>query len=283
MHMRIYVMTDLEGVAGVLNFEDWCGPEGRYYELAKELLTREVNAAVEGFFSGGADQVTVSDGHGNGGILPLLLDPRVELIRGWPTGWPFLLDEGYDAVAWVGQHAKAGTPYAHLAHTQSFSYLDLSVNGTSIGEMGQFAMCASELGVRSIFLSGDRAACQEAEALVPGIETVSVKRGTTPGRGDELDSSQYGRRNTGAVHVHPERARVAIRRGAEQAIERAANEAFGLIELVPPFERVALFRPSDDRPRTKAVDTHPSSVIALMNLPFDRQPLDDASQAEAPG
>jgi D-aminopeptidase len=38
--MRIYLMTDLEGVAGVLNFVEWCMPESRYYEQAKERLTR---------------------------------------------------------------------------------------------------------------------------------------------------------------------------------------------------------------------------------------------------
>src|SRR5512141_741085 len=157
--MHIYLMTDLEGVAGVLNFVDWCTPESRYYELAKELLTREVNAAVEGFLAGGAAGVLVVDGHGAGAINPVLLDPRAELMRGFAMGWPFLLDDGYDAVAWVGQHAKAGTEYAHIAHTQWFNYLDLSVNGVSIGEFGQFAMCASELGIPAIFLSGDRAGC----------------------------------------------------------------------------------------------------------------------------
>jgi len=292
--MRIYIMTDLEGVAGVLNFEDWCTPDSRYYELAKELLTREVNAAVSGFYEGGATQVTVSDGHGHGGIRPVLLDPRVELIRGWPTGFPFLLDEGaeegrpydahpYDGVAWVGQHAMAGTPYAHIAHTQSFRYLDLSVNGVSIGEMGQLALCASELGVRSIFLSGDRAACEEARALVPGIETVAVKRGTTPGRGDELDAAQYARRNLGAVHVHPERARAAIREGARRAVRRMATAGWGLIDLRAPFERVARFRADGDQPPAVARESHPRSVIALMNMPFDRQPLADEGQGDVDG
>src|SRR5690242_6247438 len=98
--MRIYLMTDLEGVAGVLNFTDWCLTESRYYDLAKELLTREVSAAVDGFFAGGATEVLVVDGHGAGGINPVLLDPRAELMRGFAMGWPFLLNEGCDAVAW---------------------------------------------------------------------------------------------------------------------------------------------------------------------------------------
>ncbi len=270
--MRVYVMTDLEGVAGVLNFVDWCLPESRYYELAKELLTREVNAAIEGFFAGGATRVLVADGHGAGAINPLLLDSRVELMRGFGMGWPFLLDEGFDVAAWVGQHAKAGAGYAHLAHTQWFNWIDLSINGVSIGEFGQLAMCASELSVRAIFLSGDQAACAEAQQLVPGIETVSVKRGTTPGpgphAGDELDTASYMARNTGAVHVHPEVARAMIRAGAERAIRRAQLERFGLVALTPPFERVAVFRSEAGQPPRVDRRYHPSSVIGVMNLPY---------------
>lgn len=270
--MKLYIMTDLEGVAGVMNFEDWCSPGTRYYELAKEFLTLEINAAVEGFFEGGAKEITVADGHGPGAISPKLLDRRVELMRGWPTGWPLLLDDSYDAAAWVGQHAKAGTEYAHLAHTQSLHYVDLSVNGISIGEFGQFAMCASELGVRAIFGSGDEAFTKEAAVLVPGIETVSVKRGTTPGRGDEMTTDQYRRRNYGAIHLHPEKARECIREGAKRAIQHAQKEDSGLIELTPPFERICRFRSTADQPRTIARESHPSSFIALMNIPYDRQP-----------
>ena len=115
--MKIYLMTDLEGVAGVLDFENWCEPSSRYYETAKEFLTLEANAAASGFFDAGAAEVVVVDGHGWGGIDPRLIDSRVELMRGWPEGWPQGLDDSYDAIAWVGQHAKAGTAYAHIAHT----------------------------------------------------------------------------------------------------------------------------------------------------------------------
>jgi D-aminopeptidase len=50
--MEIYIMTDLEEVAGVINFDDYCTPEGRYYEVARELLIKEVNAAIEGLLEG---------------------------------------------------------------------------------------------------------------------------------------------------------------------------------------------------------------------------------------
>lgn len=272
---RIYLITDLEGVAGVRDSDEWCVPTGRYYDLGQKLLTLEVNAAIEGFFAGGATEIVVVDGHGAGAINIELLDSRVQLERGWPSGWPgpSLAAGGFDAVAWVGQHAKAGTEYAHLAHTQSMEYVDLAINGVSIGEFGQAALCASELGVRSIFASGDKALAEEAQALVPGIETVWVKRGTTPGRGDELTAEQYRRRNTAAIHLQPERARELIRAGAERAIRRAQSEPFGLIALKPPYERVARFRPKQSgQPILVSRETHPSSVIALMNLPFHPAP-----------
>jgi len=272
---KIYIMTDMEGVAGVRDFEQWCGPDGRYYDVGRRFLTLELNAAIEGFIAGGATTIVVGDGHGRGAVDIELLDRRAELERGWPQGFPgpSLTQDGFDAIAWVGQHAKAGTPCAHLAHTQSTGYIDLAVNGVSIGELGQLALCASELGVRAIFAAGDKALADEARALVPGIETVVVKRGTNPGRGDELTAEQYARRNTAAIHLQPEKARTLIRAGAERAIRRAQTEDFGILKLKPPFERVARFRPKQaGQPILVSRESHSSSVTALINLPFSPAP-----------
>jgi len=265
--MKVYVMTDMEGVAGVLNFHEWTGPGKPYYEMAREFLTLEVNAAVDGLFEGGATEIHVIDAHGPGGINVRMLDPRVEVSRGWgePT-WPLGLDKSYDFVVWVGQHAKACTPYGHLCHTQSLGYIDESVNGVSIGEFGELAMCASELGVRAIFGSGDEAFTREAQALVPGIETVAVKRGLRPGTGADLNEDDYGRYVGSARHLHPVRARRLIREGALRALQRAQRESFGIIPLKAPFRRVIKLRPSKDRPQaTMAVIEHPTSFIGVMN------------------
>jgi len=272
---KIYVMTDLEGVAGVLDFPNWCFHESRYYDLAKEFLTLEVNAAVSGLFDGGAKEVVVSDGHGPGAINPKLIDPRVRLIRGWPNGWPLELDRSFDAVVWVGQHAKAGTSRAHLCHTQDLKHIDLAVNGVSIGEFGQVAMCASELKVRAIFGSGDEAFTREARALVPGIETVSVKRGLRIGTGKDLNEREYTGYFPGAMHVPPERARKLIYAGARKAIARASKEKFGIIRMKPPYRRVTVFRPDEHHP-TKRIskDGHPKSFIALMNMRDNPIPIE---------
>ena len=275
--MKLCLMTDLEGVAGVLNFQDWTGPGKLHYDLAREFLTLEVNAAVDGFFAGGATEVVVVDGHGPGGLSVNLLDPRVDIQRGWVDGpWPLCVDSSFDAVAWVGQHAKAGTEYAHLAHTQSLAYLDESVNGVSIGEFGQLAMCASELGVRAIFASGDEALTKEAQALVPGIETVAVKRALCAAAAADLTQEEYARATASARHLHPVRARELIRAGAERAMQRAKQEEFGIIPLACPFERVVKYRRSADRPYiTVQRMTHPTSFIAVMNMEAEAKPVAD--------
>jgi D-amino peptidase len=247
-------------------------PTSRNYEEGRRLLTLEINAAVEGFFAAGATEILVADGHGAGGVNQLLLDRRTLFMRGFPGPWPFGLEKGYHAAAWVGQHAKAGTPFAHIAHTGWFNVLDYRINGVSVGEFGQLVYCASSLGVPSIFGSGDEAFCREAAALVPGIETVAVKRGITPGSGDEYDTEGYRGRNLAAVHPHPEKARELIRAGAERALRRLAEKPvqFKLQTLTAPYRREVSYRPNGNTPAYRAAASHATDIIAMLNTPESR-------------
>ena len=275
--MRIYIMTDLEGVCGVMNFADWCRPESRYYEKAKELLTLEANAAVEGFLEAGATEITVADGHGPGAVDGTLLHKEACLLRGWPDRYPLLLDgEKHDAVAWVGQHPKSGAVGGHLSHTQGFAVRDISVNGVSVGEFGQFAMCATELGARAIFASGDEAFAAEAWELVPGIETVAVKRGSATTPGHHLPAKGYAGHNVAAVHLSPEVARARIRQGAQRALGRAKEEDFGLVDIRPPYERVIVMRSTETEGPSVCRVQHETSVAALFNLPHRPVPVEGA-------
>jgi D-amino peptidase len=78
------------------------------------------------------------------------------------------------------------------------------LNGKLIGETAQFALLAGCYGIPVIFLSGDEAACREAEALLPGIPPAAVKKG-------------LGR--TSAVSLGAQRARRMIREGTARALE----------------------------------------------------------------
>jgi len=277
--MRIYLMTDLEGVAGVRDFKEWTEPGLPYYDLGRELLTQEVNAAVRGFFDSGATRVVVSDGHGPGAIRIESLDPRVELLRGWGCGWPLGLECGpFDFFACVGQHAKSRTPYSNMAHTQACRVLELTVNDVSIGEFGQMVSCASELGCRAIFAAGEKAFAEEAIALVPGIETVWGKRGNKPGRGDECSEIEYRARNGGAVHMHPVIVRKLIYDGARRALRRVRKEHFGLIPMKAPYRRVMVMRQTADLPRRYAKDEHATNFAALMNLQPKLSPIESQAQ-----
>lgn len=265
--MKIYVMTDMEGVCGVINHDDWVMPDGRYYDEGRGLLTGEINAACRGLFKAGAKEITVADGHGAGGIIQILLDERTKYIRGFPKPYPFELDGSFDAICWVGQHAKAGTPLAHLAHTGWFNVLDCTINGISVGEFGEMALCAAYLGVTPIFGSGDRAFCREAEDLVPGIVTVSVKEGITEGRGDEYDTQGYRNRNLAAIHLHPKRAQKLIEEGAEEALQKfiKSRESFVVPEIKAPFKKITTYRPDGNRPSHRTVASHKTDLIEMMN------------------
>lgn len=267
--MKLMIMTDMEGVAGVLNHDDWVLPAGRFYGKGMRLLTEEVNAAVQGFCDEGATEIVVVDGHGAGGIDPELLDERARLTRGAPTPpWPWGLDGTFAGLAFVGQHAKAGTPHSHITHTQWFNYIDLAINGISIGEYGQLALCARELGVPTILACGEIALAREAEVLTPGVVSVGVKQGLLPDGLDHLDTDAYRRAKLSATHIAPLRVRSMIRDAARRAVRRLRDDprAFRYPELQAPYVRVARFRANGDQAPHEARVEHPSSVIALMNL-----------------
>ncbi len=271
--MRIMIGTDMEGVAGVIDHDTWVTPEGRYYERGKELLTREVNAAIDGFFAAGAEYILVTDGHGYGGLTLELLDKRVEYQRGWGLEpYPGGLKNGFDCAAVIGQHPKAGTEYGHISHTGWFNVIDKRINGISVGEFGTLVYICSELGTTPIFGSGDLAFTKEAQALVKGIETVAVKRGLTPGDGRECDTDQYRARNLSAVHTHPERAREMIREGAYNALLRFIRDpkSFHVPKLDPPYVFEQETRKNGDIPAQYRKWEHPSSIVGAFNLPYKR-------------
>ncbi|OGV67222.1 MAG: hypothetical protein A3K19_26265 [Lentisphaerae bacterium RIFOXYB12_FULL_65_16] len=272
--MKIMIMTDMEGVSGVLNHGDWVLPSGRFYDKGVRLLTEEVNAAVAGLFDGGATEVVVVDGHGAGGIDPELLDERAWLSRGaGPKPEPWGLSPNYAGLAYVGQHAKAGTPYSHITHTQWFNYIDLAVNGISIGEYGQMALSAMEYGVPTILACGEKAFAAEAEALTPGVVSVWTKQGLLPDDGMEhLDTDAYRKAKLSAVHMSPRRARQLIREGAREAMRklRENRSAFRYPSIQPPYVRTARFRKFGDTPPWQARDTHPTSLVELINMPYTK-------------
>jgi D-amino peptidase len=221
--MKIYMMTDLEGVAGITDFEDRSTDSHDNHETRmrmRRLLTGEVNAAIDGLFAAGATEVIVNDGHGAGYTIDFeQLDPRAQIIHGHERPvWLPLLDETCAATLLIGGHAKASSPPGVAYHTMSKAVKDWTINGVSIGEMGLQALIAGHFGVPMIFVSGDAHACREIRDLIPGIGTAAVKRGLS-------------RRS--AVSWPPAKARELIRTGVQQAL--AQRDRIRPLRLDPPL------------------------------------------------
>ena len=203
--LKVFISVDMEGITGVVNWEE-TSRDGKDYDYFRRLMSLEANAAVEGALAAGATEVTVRDSHGSArNILPDLLHPRAKLIRDWsggPHGMMDGIDDSYDAVIFIGYHARAGTPNALLEHTSSGNVLDFAINGISLPEAGFNALIAGVYGVPVAFVAGDSAICAQARDLFGGVETVAVKTGI----------------GAAAFNVHPDVAQDMIRSGVREAL-----------------------------------------------------------------
>jgi len=205
---KVFMITDMEGVDGIVNVELQCVPwKSPRWEESRKLLTGEVNAAVKGLFEGGATDVVVLDGHDSSSTLSVLeIDPRARLLEGVPLPPTFGVDASYSALIFIGQHAMAGAEKGVLSHTESWDAIqNMWVNNRPTGEIGLNLMLAAYFDVPTIMLSGDTAACQELHELVPEAECAEVKSGFS--------------RTAALMLSHPS-ACALIREKARRAMER---------------------------------------------------------------
>ncbi|MFC1878811.1 M55 family metallopeptidase [Chloroflexota bacterium] len=209
--MKILIAADMEGVTGVVHW-DQVSPGHAEHGRFRRLMTADVNAAVSGAYKSGASQVIVSDGHANArNILIEELDPRPRLNSGAPSPFAMVqgIDGGIDGLIFIGYHARVGTPHAILEHTWSSRRVsNLSINGTPFGEIALNAALAGHFGVRLIMISGDLAACAEAQELVGSLEVAVVKRA----------SGRFA-----AECLPPDAAQSIIHESAIQAVARLAK------------------------------------------------------------
>jgi D-amino peptidase len=196
--VKIFISADMEGLTGVVT-GDQLGPTGFEYAAFREVMTAEVNAAIEAARAGGATEILVADSHGN--MENLLLDKLpsdVQVVRSNPR--PLGMMEGIDAsfagVIFIGYHASTTNPRGVRAQTLSSANLaDVRLGGVSMPEAGLNAALAGHYGVPVLAISGDDAAVEEARALIGGdVEGAVVKWATgfhsartlTPSAGREV-------------------------------------------------------------------------------------------------
>src|SRR6185312_9298684 len=94
--MKIFLSSDMEGTAGVVDWEQ-CRPGQTDYELYRGLLRDEVNAAIDGVVTaaGGEPEILVNDSHGRmANLRPDLLHGDAAYLSGRHK--PFYMMQGLD-------------------------------------------------------------------------------------------------------------------------------------------------------------------------------------------
>ena len=230
--LKVFISVDMEGLTGVVHWEE-VSRKGKDYEYFRKVMTNETNAAVEGALQCGARFIVVRDSHGSArNIIPELLNKKASLLREWSGGFKIMmegLDETFDAVIFIGYHAKAGTPDALLEHTMSGGkIMDVSINGTSLPEAGINALIAGHYNVPVVFLSGDLAICKQAKKLFGEVETVVVKKGI----------------GNSALNLHPDVACEQIKKGVKKALRQLKK--YKAFKMKPPYTLVLTYKREQD-------------------------------------
>jgi len=206
--VKVFLSSDMEGTAGVVDWEQCVGdrPEAA---AGRALLLAEVNAAIEGAMAGGATEIVVNDSHYNMRNLPAdALAGDASYISGShkPLYMMQGLDGSFDAVLFVSYHGSVGAP-AGLSHTYNpRAVMEARLGGVVTGEAGINALVAAHYGVPVVLVTGDRCACEETAALIPGVHTAVVKEHVS---------------RSAAHSLHPARACALIRETAQRAVEGA--------------------------------------------------------------
>jgi len=208
--LKVYISADMEGITGVASV-DQLSPGSFEYERAREWMTGEVLAAIQGARDAGATEFVVSDSHGNGQSLLIDRFPNdvpVMIVRSFPRPLGMMegIDSSFAAAIFIGYHASTSSTTGVRAHTISSALLTrISLNGTSMSEAGINAAIAAQYGVPVVMLTGDDAIVAETNTRLGPIECVAVKRA-------------IGFHSTATMT--PEVARKLIREHAATAVKR---------------------------------------------------------------
>ena len=210
--MRVWISFDMEGVAGIVDWEQCRPGGGPRYAVGCQLLLDEVNAAVEGALAGGATEVLLNDSHGGMANLdPRLVAGEARLVTGRhkPLYMAQGLDQTVGAAFFVGYHGSISGAPSTLSHTYDPDVVTaVRLNGRPVGESGINALVAAHHGVPIALVTGDQVTWAETEPFAPDAVPVVTKQSITRFSADALHPAESCRR---------------IRAAAEQAVRQVRD------------------------------------------------------------
>ncbi|MBU6496796.1 MAG: M55 family metallopeptidase [Acidobacteria bacterium] len=229
--MKIFISSDMEGTAGVVDWEQVLA-SGPRYEYYCELLLNEVNAAILGAADAGATEFLVNDSHSKMANLRLdALEGHARYLSGRLKPWYMMqgLDSSFDAIFFVSYHGSMGSAGSNLSHTYFPSaFAEVTINGVVAGESGINALVAQAFGVPIVLITGDETTARELAPFAPTALSAVVKTSVTRFAADSL---------------HPDDACQLIREQARRAV--ASLESMQKVSLSLPIHLRMSFRTSD--------------------------------------
>ena len=204
--LRVFISVDMEGLSGIAHSE-MTSASGAEYARGRDLMMSDLNAAIQGALDAGATDILVNDSHGsmrNIRVEAMLPPARLISHNSKPFGMMQGIDGDFDAVFFIGYHARAGNPVGLMAHTGSgASIREIRVAGEPAGEGDMNALLAAHHGVPVALATGDEAFAEELGQRLPDTEFVAVKRAI---------------RRTTAELIHPRETARMIREAAARAL-----------------------------------------------------------------
>jgi D-amino peptidase len=229
--MKIFISSDMEGTAGVVDWEHVM-PSGPLYPYYCQLLTNEINAAIEGALRAGATEFLVNDAHSKmANLRPSELAGSARYLSGRVKPMYMMqgLDETFDAVFFISYHGSMSSRGATLSHTYFPSaFAQVKINGVITGESGINTLVAKAYGVPVLLISGDEITARELEPFAPSARAAIVKNSV----------SRFA-----ANSLHPHEACELISEQAYLAVTALASA--GPVTITSPTTMEIDFRTSD--------------------------------------
>jgi D-amino peptidase len=214
--MKVYITFDMEGISGVV--AGMTGPNPRSpdaFRRGQRFSTDDVLAAISGILEVDPDaEIWFNDAHGASmNVYYEEFPENVMIVANSAELFDevLALDETFDAMIGIGEHANPETADGVLQHV--WDVRTIKFNDVSLAEITLDAALAGYYNIPTVMISGDDAVCQYAKRVIsPNIATATVKWG-------------IGKRS--AVCLHPKKAQKLIKAAVIDGLKRR--------DKIPPF------------------------------------------------
>ena len=220
--MNLYIKADMEGVTGVVNYEQVI-PERAEYKFGQQMLMSDLSALLKGIYAHGAHNVLIYDMHFYGRNVDLeKIDSRAKVICGKPPlteNFCYGMEQGFDGLILSGFHSMAENKKGLLHHSYEDDTESISINGKLVGEIGLEVALAGEMDIPLIFVSGDSEGVKEAREILGDVSAVVVKESKS---------------ESGALCYPPEETSRRIKETIPLALDRLLQKKLSPYRFSPP-------------------------------------------------